>query len=187
MPELPGATLPPPANPARRRLLKYGLASAAIIAVAPFAVRRQPPAVAAGFVHLRERDVAIWRALIPALLADALPEASAQREPLIAEILLRIDGALGLLRPPLRQATLDMLDFVDLAPPRGLSGGYWGRWRDASVAEASAVLESWSTSRLELLRACYRSLHDFVMGAWYAMPQSWSAIGYPGPPAVARA
>lgn len=172
-------------NPARRRWLKFGLAGAVVLAVTPLFLRRAAAPPAPGFHHLREADLDLWRALIPAFLADALPVAVTEREPLVMEILHRIDTGLLLLRPPLRQATFDMLDFLETAPPRGLSGGFWGAWRDASVADATAVLESWSTSRLQILRACYRSLHDFVIGSWYAMPQSWTVVGYPGPPKVA--
>lgn len=179
-----GTPTPEIRSPARRRLLKFGLAGAVVLAAVPFIVGREAKPRAAGFAHLREPDVELWRAIIPAMLAGVLPADAAAREPLVAEILHRIDAGLELLRPSLRQATFEMLDFVELAPPRGLSGGFWGAWREASVADASTVLESWSTSRLQLLRACYRSLHDFVMGSWYGMPQSWAAVGYPGPPSL---
>lgn len=173
-------------SPARRRLLKFGLAGAVVLVTVPFIVSREAKPRAAGFAHLREPDLELWRAIIPAMLAGVLPADAAAREPLVAEIVQRIDTGLELLRPSLRKATFEMLDFVELAPPRGLSGGFWGAWREASVADATTVLESWSTSRLQLLRACYRSLHDFIMGSWYGMPQSWAAVGYPGPPQLGR-
>lgn len=171
-------------SPARRRLLKYGLAGAVVLAAVPLVVNREGKKRAEGFAHLREPDVELWRAIIPAMLAGTLPADAAARAPLVEEIVRRIDLGIELLRPSLRQATFELLDFVELAPPRGLSGGFWGEWRDATVEDATTVLESWSTSRLQLLRACYRSLHDFVMGSWYAMPQSWAAVGYPGPPQI---
>jgi hypothetical protein len=31
------------------------------------------------------------------------------------------------------------------------------------------------------LRSAYQALHDLVLGAWYANPANWDAIGYPGP------
>lgn len=175
-----------PKNPGRRTLLKFGVAGAVVLALVPLVVRRGDKPLAQGFRHLRDADLDLWRALIPALLADALPSDPAARGAAVGEILLRIDGAIDLLRAPLRKATMDMLDFVEMTPPRGLSGGYWGRWRDASVEDATRVLGAWSTSRLAMLRACYRSLHDFVMGAFYAMPQGWAATGYPGPPALPK-
>jgi hypothetical protein len=35
-----------------------------------------------------------------------------------------------------------------------------------------------------LLQQGYQALHDLVLAAWYARPDSWPAIGYPGPPEV---
>jgi len=35
--------------------------------------------------------------------------------------------------------------------------------------------------RFALLRIAYHALHDLVLGAWYAQPSNWVAIGYPGP------
>jgi hypothetical protein len=174
-------------SPARRHLLKVGIAGAVVLAVLPLFVHRDGKPVAKGFQHLRDADVDLWRALIPAMLAGVLPDDPAAREPLVVEMLYRIDGAVALLRPSLRKATVDMLDFVELSASHGLSGGYWGSWHDATVADTTRVLDSWSTSHLAMLRACYRSLHDFVMGSWYAMPQSWAAVGYPGPPQLGGA
>jgi hypothetical protein len=175
-----------PANPSRRRLLKIGIAGAVVLAAVPLFVRDEKT-LAKGFQQLRDADVDLWRALIPAMLGGVLPADAAAREPLVAEILYRIDGAIALLRPALRKATFDMLDFVETKAPRVLSGGYWGAWHGASVEDAAGVLESWSTSKFDLLRVCYRSLHDLVMGSWYAMPQSWAAVGYPGPPQIGAA
>lgn len=173
-------------DPGRRTLLKFGVAGAVVLAMVPLFVRRGQKPVAKGYQNLRQADLDLWRALTPAMLLGSLPADPAVREPLMAEILLRIDGAISLLRAPLRKATMDMLDFVEMAPAHGLSGGFWGDWREASLDDATRVLESWSTSRLTMLRACYRSLHDFVMGSWYAMPQSWGVVGYPGPPQLPK-
>ena len=47
--------------------------------------------------------------------------------------------------------------------------------------QVSAFLQDWRLHRLGLLRTAYHALHDLVLGAWYAQPASWEAIGYPGP------
>jgi hypothetical protein len=47
-----------------------------------------------------------------------------------------------------------------------------------------AFLESWRHSRFDLLKSGYAALHDIIFGAWYAHPDSWESIGYPGPPEV---
>jgi hypothetical protein len=42
-------------------------------------------------------------------------------------------------------------------------------------------LQGWRTHRFGMLRGAYAALHDLVLGAWYAQPDAWAAIGYPGP------
>lgn len=181
------AAAPALQNPSRRRLLKIGVASAAVLALGLTLARPKSQAVAAGFTRLRGQDLDLFRALIPALIGSNFPADPAAREPLMAELLLRIDGAVNLLQPALRKATLDLLDFVQLAPVHGLSGGFWGDWKNASVEDATAVMQSWSESRVDVLRASYNALRGLVIGTWYGMPQSWGATGYPGPPAFLSA
>lgn len=174
-------------NPSRRRLLKIGVASAAVLALGLTLARPKSQGIAAGFTRLRAGDLDLFRALIPALLGGNFPADAAAREPLMAEMLLRIDGAVNLLQPAIRKATLDLFDFIQLAPAHGLSGGYWGSWEKATREDATAVMQSWSTSPVDVLRASYNALRGLVIGTWYGMPQSWGATGYPGPPAFLSA
>jgi hypothetical protein len=54
----------------------------------------------------------------------------------------------------------------------------------ALTAEAQdSVLADWSTSRLRLRRTGVAALRGLLMAAYYSSPQSWTAVGYPGPPA----
>ena len=57
-------------------------------------------------------------------------------------------------------------------------------WPEASREEVTAFLERWRFSRWALLQQGYQALHDLVLAAWYARPDSWPAIGYAGPPEV---
>ena len=59
----------------------------------------------------------------------------------------------------------------------GIAGG----WANATPANVHAFLHDWRDSSFALLRSAYGALHDLVLGAWYADPASWDAIGYPGP------
>jgi hypothetical protein len=48
----------------------------------------------------------------------------------------------------------------------------------------AGFLAAWRSSRLALLQSAYAALHDLSFGAWYAQPESWTDIGYPGPPEI---
>jgi hypothetical protein len=71
-----------------------------------------------------------------------------------------------------------------VAPARLVIAGVRRPWREASPAEVAEFLESWRKSRIGLLQTGYAALHDLTFGAWYAQPDGWAAIGYPGPPEV---
>jgi hypothetical protein len=49
-------------------------------------------------------------------------------------------------------------------------------WPRASPAEVATFLESWRTSWSALLQSGYHALHELVMAAWYARPESWPAL-----------
>ena len=76
------------------------------------------------------------------------------------------------------------LGLLGFAPTRIVVAGVWSDWPEATPQAVGTFLESWRHSRFELLRSAYAALHDLVFGAFYAGPETWSAIGYPGPPKV---
>ena len=76
----------------------------------------------------------------------------------------------------------ELFGLLVLAPGRMVLAGVGKPWREASVDDVSVFLESWRTSRLALLQGAYAALHDLSFGAWYARPDTWDAIAYPGPP-----
>jgi len=120
-------------------------------------------------------------AIVPALLAGALPNDPAAR---LAAIEQAIDGVhKAILGLPLvtQQEVQDLFALLALAPARRMLTGVSGGWANARPEQVAAFLQDWRTHRLGLLRSAYGALHDLVLGAWYASPSSWAAIGYPGP------
>ncbi|HZH04363.1 MAG TPA: hypothetical protein VEY30_11300, partial [Myxococcaceae bacterium] len=53
----------------------------------------------------------------------------------------------------------------------------------AMVAEEQdRVLGEWRDSRLTFRRSGYQGLRGLVTATYYAAPETWAAVGYPGPP-----
>jgi hypothetical protein len=53
----------------------------------------------------------------------------------------------------------------------------------ASTAEQQdARIRAWQTSRIKMRRTGYRALKKIVYSSYYGAPETWKAIGYPGPP-----
>jgi hypothetical protein len=98
-----------------------------------------------------------------------------------------VDGvrqAVAALSPAAQRDIGELFMLLNIAPARGALTGIWGPWSEASATDITAFLERWRHSRLALLQAGYHALHDLILAAWYAEPESWADIGYPGPPAL---
>jgi len=166
----------------RRRFLKFGLAGALLLAAAG-AARGQPGYRAAGSTDtlqvLREADREVLAAITPAILAG-----TGATGPDLAAAIGSVDRAVAGLPPHLQAEVQQLFALLASWPGRRWVAGVDMPWRQASVAEVSAFLERWRFSRWALLQQGYHALHDLVLAAWYARPDTWAAIGYPGPPEV---
>ncbi len=56
-----------------------------------------------------------------------------------------------------------------------------------SAEKQDAYLRAWQNSRLQLFRFGFSSLRNLVLLSFYTRPESWAAIGYPGPVLEAKA
>ena len=50
------------------------------------------------------------------------------------------------------------------------------------AAGQDAVLLAWQQSRLRIRRTGYAALHGLCAAAYYASPETYGLVGYPGPP-----
>jgi len=161
----------------RRTLLKAGLAGSVLLGAGGvwYAATREP--VAPG--RLDRATHAMFAAIAPVILAGvALPQPSAT-----GDIVAGVEIAYGGLSAAAQKELGDLFGLLSFAPTRLVLTGV-SDWHQASQADVAAFLESWQRHRFALLRGAYAALHDLVLGAWYARPGSWEAIGYPGPPEV---
>lgn len=59
--------------------------------------------------------------------------------------------------------------------------GLWPEWAQAPRLAVSDALQSMRVSALSVRQQAYHALRDLTNAAWYANPEHWAAIGYPGP------
>lgn len=163
----------------RRTLLKLGLASAVVLAVAGGGVMLLRPGLQAGRLTPQAREVlaAFSRAVLDgSLLAN--PQQAAQQ---IAQQLDRLDDFIAGL-PPHAQAELSqLLGLLGTAAGRRALAGVGTDWPQASVAELQSGLQSMRLSALSLRQQAYHALRDMINGTFYAEPAHWALMGYPGP------
>lgn len=164
----------------RRSFLKAG-ALAALVLAAGGGIYRATQAPGPGRFVLDGEARAALGAIVPAILAGALPLDAAARKSAVAAAVEGVHAAIANLPLAVQQEVQDLFGLLALAPARRLLTGIAGGWTDARESDVAAFLQDWRTHRFALLRTAYAALHDLVLGAWYAQPASWTAIGYPGP------
>lgn len=164
----------------RRSFLKVGLLSALVLAAGGGIYRYTHPQAPNSFV-LDGAARAALDAIVPAILAGALPAEPEARARAVQATTERVHQTILGLPLGTQKEVQDLFGLLALAPARRLLTGVSGGWANANEAEVSAFLQDWRLHRFALLRTAYSALHDLSLGAWYAQPASWSAIGYPGP------
>ncbi len=168
----------------RRRFIQAGAAGVALLALARW-IDGPRAATPTNRRFLDARGVKSVTALVPVVLAGALPADEAARRTAIAEVVAAFDRAVAGLSIPVQQEIGELFSFLHTAPLRVAFAGLWAPLEDSTPAQVGEFLLRWRDSRFELQRASYRALTQLIQAAWYGNQSSWAAIGYPGPPAIA--
>lgn len=164
----------------RRSFLKVGALAALALAAGGGIYRYTHGGAPARFVLDGQAKAAI-DAIVPAMLAGALPQGAPARAAAIAATTQRVHLAILGLPLNAQKEVQDLFGLLALAPARRLLAGVSGGWSGADPAQVSAFLHDWRFHRFDMLQSAYHALHDLIIGAWYADPSTWAAIGYPGP------
>ncbi|MEV4782595.1 hypothetical protein [Burkholderia sp. LMU1-1-1.1] len=165
----------------RRSFLKIGVAGAIALA-AGGAVYRLAYAPTPGHrLALDGPATTLLSAVIPSMLGPVLPTEPAARAAAIRQTVDHVAGAIAGLPLSSQKEVQDLFGLLSMAPVRRLLAGVSGGWAHASPDAVDAFLQSWRHHRLQTLQTAYHALHDLIIGAWYAQPANWPAIGYPGP------
>ena len=169
----------------RRHFIQAGFAGAALLALARWIDRPlQAASPPASRRFLDARGMKTVAALVPVVLAGALPADEAARRVAIAEVVAAFDRAVAGLAPAVQQEIGELFSFLHTAPLRVAFAGLWSPVDETAPQELVAFLVRWRDSSFSLQRASYRALTQLIQAAWYGNPSSWAAIGYPGPPAI---
>jgi hypothetical protein len=174
-------------NRSRRTFLAAGLVGAAALGIAAWL--RGPHAPPSGIARkaLDADGEALFAAVVPVLLAGALPVAPEARRQAIAETLTGIDTAIAGLPPAAQVEIAQLFSLLALPPVRFSFARVSEPWQRASTHDVRAFLDRCRTSSFTLPRAAYDALHQLTFAAWYGNPHAWPAIGYDGPPALGSA
>lgn len=166
----------------RRSLLKLGIASAVVLAVAGGAVALLQPGLQNG--KLTEDARLIFTRVGQAILAGTLPVDAGPNQIAINALLDRIDDFVST-RPEYVQAEIsELLGLLNTAAGRRGLIGLSSAWADATVPDLNAAFAAMRVSSVSLRVQVYQALHDIVCASYFSGQESWAVLGYPGPRAI---
>lgn len=173
----------------RRQFIKTGIAGGLLLATAAAFQKQLDRMGKQALVAGNPLDPSlrtVVRAIAPVILHGVFPSADPARATALDRIVKDVALAVGALSAASQDEVAELFALLAFAPTRIAVAGLGARWDEASAADIEGFLRGWQHSKLDLLKSGYQALHDLVLGAWYADPQSWTAIGYAGPPALVK-
>jgi hypothetical protein len=173
----------------RRTFLKTGLAGGALLALAAAfrepLTRRGRQALMEGY-PLVASERTVVAAIASVILRGVMPGKDPERGAALSRVVDGVAVAVSSLGASAQWEISELFALLMFPPTRIAVAGLLRPWEQAADADIESFLAAWRDSRFGLLQSGYQALHDLVLGAWYADPSSWAAIGYPGPPQLGQ-
>ena len=163
----------------RRTLLKLGLVSGTVLALAGGAAMLLQPGLVQG--RLTDAGRALFIGVGRAILQGTLPQdAAAQRQALQA-MADRVDILAQNLPPHVVAELSQLVGLLGTSAGRVALAGLSTGWLEAEPEQVAAALNDMRYSRLALRQQAYQALHEIVGGAYFSDETTWAVVGYPGP------
>src|SRR5512146_1719481 len=177
------STAAPGETMGRRGFLVKGIVGAVVLAAGGgtwLATRRtRPLALADGPFQVFSPEEA---AVLLALANRLLPDRAGFPRPRDVGVPRKIDGIAAMADPATQRDLRRLVRLFESALSGLVLDGQPHLFTEASPERQDRRLAAWAGSRLALRRTGYRALKRLVYASYYASPETWSAIGYPGPP-----
>jgi hypothetical protein len=116
-------------------------------------------------------------------LADRLvPERRGFPRPLAADLPRKVDAIVAMAHPATQKEVKQLLGLFENALAGFLLDGQPRTFSTSSPPEQDRRIRAWARSRITVRRTGYRALKKMVHAAYYSSPETYAAVGYPGPP-----
>ncbi|SOY39646.1 conserved hypothetical protein; putative exported protein; putative outer membrane anchored protein [Cupriavidus taiwanensis] len=170
----------------RRGFLKVGLGLSAALACTALlpalaGCSSAAPAPHAGMSFLRPDDVAMFRALLPAIVTELAEAPPPRRAALEHDALRNIDATCAAMGAGAQAELRKLFGLLASTPLRWALTGIRQDWSAATPAQVQAFLARWRASRLATLNAGAVVLVKLASVGYYVLPAAWAGSGYPGP------
>ncbi len=166
----------------RREFLKKGLLGALILAAGGgtfLATRRTRAIPGLGPLQVLTPEEAT---VVLAVANRLVPERVGFPRPLEVGLPRKVDALVAGLHPGAQKEIRRLLNLFESALAGALFEGQFRTFTASSPWEQDDRLRGWAQSRVTLRRSGFRALKKLVAATYYSSPETWAAIGYPGPP-----
>lgn len=163
----------------RRTLFRLGAGAALVLAAAGGGVALFRPGMSAG--RLTSAGRSVFAAVARAVLDGSLPADTTVLPAVVDAHLQRVNDAIATFSAPTRAEISQLLALLAATPGRVALAGLNDDWDRASIADIQRALQGMRTSTLQLRQQAYHALRDLTNAAFYANPDVWPLLGYPGP------
>lgn len=166
----------------RRSVLRFGLGGAALLAVGGVGLGLRSTVTRAPRRPLKtldERQFSVLAAVADRVMpgdGDELPSAWA------LEVPEKVDGVLATVHPADAAEMGQLLLLLESALAGFVLDGRPRTFTASSPEQQDAALGDWRASRIGVRRTGFRALQKTILAAYYGSPETWEAVGYPGPP-----
>ncbi len=135
----------------------------------------------AQYFYLDNDAAAMWRAVLPPLLAGTGQQDQPSGDD-INKTISRIDDGIRRFSPANRDKMGDLFTLLSITLTRGLTTGVWRDWPNAVQSDIEAFLNAWKDSNLQTLNLGYNAIVQLGALTYYGASEHWAESGYPGPP-----
>jgi hypothetical protein len=165
----------------RRTLLKYGTGGAILLAAGSLSLALQPTKMVEPLQELKclsKQEYSILFSIADTILPENGPFPAAST----FQIAHKVDAVLFRSHPGIQTEIKQLLALIENAAVATLFDGHIRPFTHAPAKTQFEILESWRTSRLSIRRTGFKAISGLCNGAYYALPESYSLVGYEGPP-----
>lgn len=126
----------------------------------------------------------VFGAIARVVLEGSLPQEATAQQAAIDKHLDRLSTTIAGLPRPTQSELAQLIGLLSIAPGRQWLAGLATDWPQASLNELESSLRRMRTTDHEMKQQAYHALRDLTNATFYAQPEHWRLLGYPGPTAV---
>ena len=126
----------------------------------------------------------VFRAVARGVLDGMLPSDRMARDAALTAHMARLDDTLAAFPCATQTEVSQLIALIATAPGRSTIVGLHVDWESASDADIQVAMQDMRSSSLAMRQQVFHALRDLTNAAYFADPQAWTSLGYPGPLAV---